>query len=143
MRLGKNHKILPCLFLGLFLFSIWKMGNHYFEHRNAEKEYSEIVKMAVDADTGEAEDIVKPFTVDFEWLRTINPNIVGWIYITDTEINYPVLQGEAAMGSILRDHVCTWSLRLKYFLLTRKSFDFCCVSCPARNTQSFLRLIVP
>jgi len=29
------------------------MGNHYFEHRNAEKEYSEIVKIAADADTGE------------------------------------------------------------------------------------------
>jgi len=32
--------------------------------------------------------------VDFDGLREINPNIVGWIILEGTQINYPVVQGE-------------------------------------------------
>lgn len=34
-----------------------------------------------------------PFTVDFELLQGVNPEVVGWIYCEGTKINYPVTQG--------------------------------------------------
>ena len=36
-------------------------------------------------------DLIPPVSVDFEGLKQINPEIVGWIYCEDTQINFPVL----------------------------------------------------
>ena len=35
-----------------------------------------------------------PFAVDFDALLEVNPEVTGWLYCEDTQINYPVLQGE-------------------------------------------------
>ena len=34
-----------------------------------------------------------PISVDFDALKKINPDVVGWIYCPGTPINYPVMQG--------------------------------------------------
>lgn len=47
----------------------------------------------VPSESGETESTRWWPEVDFEALREINPDLVGWIYIEGTEINYPVVQG--------------------------------------------------
>ena len=33
-------------------------------------------------------------TIDLEALRAVNPDVIGWIHIPDTQINYPLMQGQ-------------------------------------------------
>ena len=56
--------------------------------------------------------------IDLEALRQVNPDVIGWIWIPDTEVNYPVMQGtdnnyylnytwdgnKSIMGSIFMEH---------------------------------------
>lgn len=38
--------------------------------------------------------VLAPIKVDFKSLKSVNDDVVGWIYCEGTQINYPVLQGE-------------------------------------------------
>ena len=33
-------------------------------------------------------------SVDFAWLRSVNPDIIGWLYIPGTTIDFPILKGK-------------------------------------------------
>lgn len=91
------------LFSVLFVFSAIKLICTVIEYRKAETLYTEAQKQYVSTiapQSGEQKDeTIKPgnntgITIDFDALLATNPDVIGWIYCTDTPINYPVVQAE-------------------------------------------------
>ena len=99
------------LMLGVFVFSAWQVVDILREYNKGTQTYESLEHYvaipetapnkeqtqneteAPDAET--APDTTSPFpVVDFDSLKAINEDVVGWIYIPGTEINYPVLQGD-------------------------------------------------
>ncbi len=105
--------VLCALFFALVLFSAWKVWSIVSGYKAAERRYSSLAGTVV-ADTASAagetlpssgaEDAsaqeqsaspreLSPVSVDFEALRGTSSDVIGWISLPHTAINYPVVQG--------------------------------------------------
>ena len=89
---AKLNRILTVLFLCMFLFSLYKAANILLEYRNIERLYDETL---VQYTSEENETDKAPIEVDLAELRDVNEDICGWIYIPDTNVNFPLLQGKS------------------------------------------------
>lgn len=90
--------------IAVFCYAAFNLYHIYTEYKKGTDEYNNIAQMAVterDPD-GEAVDMVQdepklkaPMDVDFASLRSVNEDVIGWIYVEALpEINYPIVQGE-------------------------------------------------
>ena len=62
--------------------------------RPKEKKEEQVVNEDTNIETNEEEIINStPLTEDYEALRSINPDTVGWIKINNTSVDYPVVKG--------------------------------------------------
>ena len=103
------------VFLGVFLFAAWQLLQIGLEYRKGEAVYEEMEQYVVIpeniqgatfstqeenldeglpvAPTAVGDSIQWP-EVDFKALQKVNPDVVAWIYIEGTRVNYPIVQGK-------------------------------------------------
>jgi sortase B len=135
----------------VFFYSGSKLLTYFLDnHRNA-REQQELIDQAVvvlppqtqapsTAETQDATDATEasagttapseapvemaPIYVDFEELKAQNPDIVGWIYCPDTNINYPIVQGESNQEYLYRSHTGVSNANGSIFMDFRNLPDF-------------------
>lgn len=124
---GMAKRVMVLLLLAVFLFSLYRVLHILRGYRTAQAVYDKaaqtymlpVERMDEDA---QAEDV--PPQIDFEGLRAVNRDVIGWIFIEGTDVNYPLLAGAdnqqylfqsymkkyAVAGSIFLDYRCSTNL---------------------------------
>ena len=94
----------------VFLFSAYQLVMIYLEYKKGTDEYDKIRQYAVESpvkeetkendeaegeeEGEEAQEVQEPQgpQIDFEALKAVNPDVVGWIEIETLDISYPIVQ---------------------------------------------------
>lgn len=128
--------ILILIFTGIFAlgaFQIYRQLREYDEGTSSYTDIEQYVSLPDPEDNqneeqNETQSGEEPETnwpvVDFTALAEINPDIVAWIYIEDTEINYPVVQGSDNQYYLKHLFSGEWNSLGCIFLDTRNAADF-------------------
>ena len=72
----------------IFVYSAWKLYGSYSSYQEAKTTYQKLRRQVVKKDQNRERKI------NFNRLEKINPDVIGWIYVPGTKIDYPVVQGE-------------------------------------------------
>lgn len=75
----------------VFLFSLYKIGYKYVSDKKAKDIYSELQDIKENLQDNESEENSLEEVLDLSYL---NEDYCGWITIENTNIDYPILQGE-------------------------------------------------
>ena len=94
-------------------YAIWDNAQIYHQAEAVQDQIRQL-KPESDADGGPG----------FDELRAINPDVVAWITVDGTNIDYPVLQGETNLAYMNKDVYGNFSLAGSIFLDTRNKADF-------------------
>lgn len=79
------------VFVGAFAFLMYNMVFLSLQNQQLNNEIQKVAHRTDRSDDDHAPDVDEGSGIDWDELLAINPEIVGWIYINDTKIDYPVL----------------------------------------------------
>ena len=94
------YAILILIFTGIFALGAFQIYRQLKEYEEGDSAYTDVEQYVTVGEDGQKDEnpsdentnINWP-AVDFAALKEINPDIVAWVYIEGTEMNYPVVQG--------------------------------------------------
>lgn len=100
---GRVWRIVFWVALVVFLGALAALGAIGFSYWQGQQTYKEIERIGLevaDLDVAlrgaEPEEALVSEALDVDWeaLRQVNPDIVAWVYMPGTPINYPIVQGD-------------------------------------------------
>lgn len=88
------QKILLIIFICMFCYSAYTLISWYIGTKRAESKYEELAQKVMAEEINEQPDKSgnKSQGINFDELKNINEDIIGWIKIENMEINYPIVQ---------------------------------------------------
>lgn len=103
------------------IYSAFKIHQIYKEEKEASKIKKELIEIIDIPDIPSEEP---SFSVDFTKLKNINEDVVGWIVIEGTKINYPIVQGKNNTYYLNHSYDKKWSSFGSIFMDYKSSSDF-------------------
>lgn len=78
----------------IFVFSAFKLISMLSKYYKADKEYDNIAENVIEDSESEKQKGQALLNVDFNELKQINQDVVGWIHFENPDISYPIVKGE-------------------------------------------------
>ena len=103
------------LISGLLIFSLYALWDMLYSDKTAFSSW-DLLQYRPNVEDGSQPS--------FEELRAINPDVVGWITVYGTSIDYPVLQGKDDLEYLSRDVYGDFKLTGSIFLSSENADDF-------------------
>ena len=94
--MNKIKKIFVLVMINIFLFLLiictYILANNFFDYRESEKITEKLTEHVIEID--DYSKIDNNINIKWEYLEKINKDIIGWIKIDDTNIDYPILKDD-------------------------------------------------
>ncbi|WP_249029343.1 class B sortase [Tannockella kyphosi] len=118
------RKIILVISACVFLFSVGKLVLIYLEYKEIDDNAEAIRELATVEVENETDDQESFYMVDWDALIEVNSDVVGWIQIPDTNIDYPILLGETNDTYIRTDINMNYSTAGCIFMEMSNAGDF-------------------
>ena len=118
--------------IAVFCYAAFNLYHIYTEYKKGTDEYNQIEEMAVterDADSAEvagpSAQIKPPIEVDFDKLKSVNEDVVGWIYVDALpDISYPIVKGKDNQTYLHQTYEKNYNFAGTIFVEYENSGDF-------------------
>ncbi len=102
-----------------FIFSLWHFGKNFYYERKANRLQENMIEEVVQLENGD-----RTGTIDFKKLDLYNPDIVAWIDIPNTHIQYPILKGRDNAFYLDHDAYKKYNIYGSIFMNYQNQSDF-------------------
>ena len=122
----KCNKILGILliliFLIVFSLCLYLFLKDYFEFKENNADTEELIDNAIEITIDAKDEDVKT-SINWEYLKSTNSDIIGWIEIEDTNINYPILKDNDSLYYLKHSYNKKYNSNGSIFTLENKPFE--------------------
>ena len=108
--------VIIIVFFIILMISSYFLLREFLEYKKVKSQSISLIENVIKEDKNESK-------IDFQKLEKINEDIIGWIEIENTNINYPILKDDSNLKYIKHSYDGSYSASGSIFTIANKPFE--------------------